>query len=487
MNPKFNALLIVFILSFSNLIDLIFPPSQEEITGEKTSFFDKIKQSYYNWLYKNKAPSDILKTSAYVSIQENKYPVIVKLKKSNLKSFLDEFSVNSYQTVFETDDYLYIKILIEKSKIAQSFWQRIFHKTHTLIDSPYVEKIFPERKYTLIYPASTSKLKPPDEVGLTAYEVCKRLGILKIKYNGEGVKIAVLDTGVDYYHPAFNKTKLYYFSTVDDEDALDRNGHGTHVIGIIASQNITINNITLRGVAPNATIYSIKVLDKDGTGTETDIIEGIKIALNYSVDIISMSLGGRIPYFSAFHDVITYTIGKGVIVICANGNSAPVGGLLPMQPASWEGVIGVEALNEDGTIAFYSHLYGDIACFGTNITSTISGANEFNIDTPYATLSGTSMATPFITGCVALFLQAHPEYKGKPAEVQKALQETSSYIPYQNQTISIWHIGFYGFPTFKNYCYDTYAVNPVRLINLEERPSQDREVISDVWWQIYRS
>ncbi|MAG16124.1 hypothetical protein CMO88_03615 [Candidatus Woesearchaeota archaeon] len=208
---------------------------------------------------------------------------------------------------------------------------------------------------------------------------------------GKGVKVAVIDTGVDYNHSEisrnFGATKGYDFIR-NSPDPMDFNGHGTHVAGITFGENY--------GVASDAERYAVRVLDENGMGTEADTIAGMDWAATHDVDIINLSLGS--PYAStALEDMCYYLANKGVIIVAAAGNS----GFGPNYPAAFdEPVIAVAAVDEQNRHAGFSNIYetNDISAPGVDITSSYIGG--------YATLSGTSMASPHVAGSIALVMSA---------------------------------------------------------------------------------
>lgn len=208
---------------------------------------------------------------------------------------------------------------------------------------------------------------------------------------GEGVKLAIIDTGVDYEHievsDNFGSSKGYDFVR-NTSDPMDFNGHGTHVAGIALGQNY--------GVARDVKAYAVRVLDEDGAGSEADTIAGLDWADKNDMDVVNLSLGS--PYAStALEDMCYYLANKGTIIVAAAGNS----GFGPNYPAAFgEPVIAVAAVDEDNRHADFSNIYetNDISAPGVDITSAYLGG--------YATLSGTSMAAPHVAGSLALILSA---------------------------------------------------------------------------------
>lgn|GEM_PF-3035815 len=221
---------------------------------------------------------------------------------------------------------------------------------------------------------------------------------------GEAPLVAVIDTGVDYTHPELaGRVVLGHDFHNDDDDPMDDHGHGTHVSGIIAAA--ANNGQGSAGVAPGSRILALKVLGADGGGSTWNVIQAIYAAADHpDVKIISMSLGtfaGTIIFFKA---VEYAAVEKGKLITAAAGNSDTD---QSFWPAVWShhipGVIGVAANDETRCKAWFSN-YGDnatISAPGLGIWSSLPGNR-------YAQWSGTSMATPFVSGAAARLLADNP-------------------------------------------------------------------------------
>jgi subtilisin family serine protease len=208
---------------------------------------------------------------------------------------------------------------------------------------------------------------------------------------GAGIKIAVLDTGgTDHSDLIANVVEC--IDCTGHNDAMDRQGHGTHVAGIIAAAD---NEIGILGVAPEAKIYCMKVLDNSGHGGYATIEAGIREAIARDVDIINMSLGSPSQPPQSFHDVIKEAIDKGIFIVAAAGND---GGSVN-YPAKYPDVIAIGAINEQGDLTNFTSRGDEISVIapGDNIYSTWLGNS-------YAILRGTSQASPFVAGLCALIL-----------------------------------------------------------------------------------
>lgn len=209
---------------------------------------------------------------------------------------------------------------------------------------------------------------------------------------GEGVKVALLDTGVDYNHPDLKQNIVAgkNFTSANANDYLDRQGHGSHCAGIIAGLD---NGIGIVGVAPQAKLYVGKVLGDNGSGGLQAIVNGIDWAISQKVDVISMSLGCSQDPGPDFHAAFQRARQAGIIIVAASGNENTTCG----WPAAYEECIAVGAVDQTFGRAGFSN-FGeavDVVAPGVDILSTYKNGQ-------YAKLSGTSMATPMVAGVVAL-------------------------------------------------------------------------------------
>jgi subtilisin len=244
--------------------------------------------------------------------------------------------------------------------------------------------------------------------------------------NGSGVKVAILDTGINMYHEDlagnYKGGKNYVNPLIDP---IDDNGHGTHCAGIIAA---AFNNIAVGGVAPEAEIYAYKVLDSRGSGTTANIVKAIGDAVTAGVKVISMSFGSS-GFSQALSDACKYAFEKGVVLVAAAGNNGPaqIGSSTISYPAKFDSwVIAVGATDNADKLASFSSTGPelDVVAPGVTILSDyidVSPSDKRNIDTLY--MSGTSMACPHVAGTAALILSANPSLN--PAEVQMFIQSTA--------------------------------------------------------------
>lgn len=232
------------------------------------------------------------------------------------------------------------------------------------------------------------------------------------KTQGEGVVIAVLDTGCQLDHVDLQANLLEGINFVEQgKPPYDKLGHGTHICGIIGAED---NDIGIVGVAPKVKIRPVKVLNNDGTGNLLNVVKGIKWAADMGCDFISMSLGAPKPV-QEVRKAIQYAASKGSIVFCAAGNAGS-GNLF--YPAYYPETISVGAVDINLRKAKFSN-FGeglDFMAPGVDILSTVP-------TNWYAKMSGTSMAQPFCCAVAALLLS----YKRKTGSKIK-LNDNVDYI-----------------------------------------------------------
>jgi subtilisin family serine protease len=249
--------------------------------------------------------------------------------------------------------------------------------------------------------------------------------------------VAVLDTGVDVSNPAFAgrlwvnaaastpRAAVYGWNFLNNNgNVQDNNGHGTHVTGILAASGNSGAGVV--GVNWHAQIMPLKILAADGSGTLDAAVAAVYFAADHGARVINASWGGAMPD-QALDDAIGYADRKGVVFVTAAGNSGTNNDLVPTFPASYHtpNMLVVAAVDASGALASFSN-YGvqsvDLAAPGVNILSTYPRALG-----GYAWLSGTSMATPFVSGVVSLVAGLHPTWTAE--QLAQRVLETTKPLP----------------------------------------------------------
>lgn len=252
---------------------------------------------------------------------------------------------------------------------------------------------------------------------------------------GAGVIVAVIDTGINLNGAdSFGGRVIGGYNFVKDfENFADNNGHGTHVAGTIAQE--THNGIGVAGIAYDAQLLGIKVLNRMGVGTDSDISDGIRWATDYGARVINMSLGGSAAGLT-LQNAVNYASANGVVICAAAGNS---GADSLDYPAKYEACIAVGAIRYDKQKAAYS-AYGvglDLVAPGgdNGVDQNGDGYGDGVLQETfyhifrrliwgYYFFQGTSMSTPHVSGVAALILSKHPDYSSD--DVRNVLQSTAA-------------------------------------------------------------
>jgi subtilisin family serine protease len=260
-------------------------------------------------------------------------------------------------------------------------------------------------------------------------------------YVGNGIVVAVLDTGIDPRHPDL-KGNIWTNSDeipgngIDDDNngfiddrngwdfvrqdnsPLDANGHGTHVAGIIAALR---NGVGMTGVAPGVQIMPVQVLDADGKGSSFDIDRGIRYAVDNGAKIVNISIGGNFNN-AAVTEAIRYARSKGVLIVAGAGNDASSN---PTYPAAYSAQF-------DNVLSVGSHNASSVQSLATN---NVGSSRAVQVDAPgeqiystipdggYRTMSGTSMASPHVAALAALVLSANPNLS--PAQLRQIMVDSA--------------------------------------------------------------
>ena len=300
----------------------------------------------------------------------------------------------------------------------------------SLAELSYVESVFVDGEVTV-------------QAGATNSAAVAQSQMQGMAGTGRGVKIAVIDTGVDYMHAdlgsgfgAGYKVAGGYDFVNDDADPMDDNGHGTHVAGVAAADGTSFH-----GLAPDATLLAYKVLDAGGYGKDSWVLAAIERALDPDqnpmtddgADIINMSLGG--PAGGDAQSPVTLAVERaieaGVVCVIAAGNSGRAGAATVSAPGNAISAITVGAADNNLVANFSAQgptgamqtlslprfgLKPDLVAPGVSIESTWIGGG-------YHTLDGTSMATPYVAGLAARLLESQPNWT--PAKIKAALVQSA--------------------------------------------------------------
>lgn len=231
---------------------------------------------------------------------------------------------------------------------------------------------------------------------------------------GAGVKVGVIDTGVDLGHPDLKRRIAGGYNVLKPgRDPVDDNGHGTHVAGTIGAED---NGIGVVGVAPKAGIYAIKALDRYGIGFLSDLIEGLQWCIRNGMQVVNLSLGTNEDNHT-FREAVRRAWQAGLTVVAAAGNNGPADGTVE-YPGRYQEVICVSAIGTDGRLARFASRGPEVAVIapGVDVVSAWPGGG-------YRSLSGTSMAAPHVAGVAALLKAMRPGLS--PGEVRQRLTVTS--------------------------------------------------------------
>lgn len=247
------------------------------------------------------------------------------------------------------------------------------------------------------------------------YEMINIPKAWEISSGNRNVKMAVLDTGIDYNHKNLknyvNKSLGKNFTSNDTSDFMDRQGHGTHVAGTIASYG------EISGVMQEATLVPVKVLGDNGSGSTYNIMQGLIHATNEDVDVVNMSIRGW-NYSEGMDNACRTAESRGVIVVAATGNDSmsQIG-----YPARYDSVLSVGAVDSSGRRASFSN-YGEggvgVMAPGVDIYSTF-------LNNKYMYMSGTSMATPHVAGVAGLIKSVNRNISASKAK--EIIKNTANY------------------------------------------------------------
>ncbi|OMP66611.1 S8 family serine peptidase [Domibacillus epiphyticus] len=339
----------------------------------------------------------------------------------NIPAVFEAGAIDSKQAVIMFDEKVDNELLEQYSESVDYIFQEIPAASISITDvqkralemAPGVESIaydMPVKSMAQTVPYGYKMVGAPNQVPSTL--------------TGAGVKIGVLDSGIQSNHPDLQKRIAggACMMTIVDKDGCpdsynDNSGHGTHVAGIIAANNNTFGTV---GVAPSATLYAIKVLDEYGFGTTSTMIAGVEWAMKQKVDILNVSITTPV-HETAMQEIMQKAYNSGMLIVGAAGNTGPpVSGSTSSveYPAKFESVIAVSSIDQYKKIDPLSSLGKEVELTapGVKIYSTYPGST-------YDYLSGTSMAAPYVSGLAALYMEKYPEMTN--VQIRSLLQKNA--------------------------------------------------------------
>jgi hypothetical protein len=280
--------------------------------------------------------------------------------------------------------------------------------------------------------------------------------------NGSGVRLGIIDTGIDYLHASLGgcrgpqcRVKGGWSFFTNDDQFMDDQGHGTHVAGIAAGRGYADNGKPIMGIAPNADLYGIKVLDSTGGGSFESVVAGIEWSIDPNqdgdpsdhLDVINLSIGGPVGHpDDLMSAALDEAVEAGVVAVVAAGNAGP-NRFTINSPGTSRLAITVSAMNKQSELAWFSSkgpsvwrdadrnlmtaMKPEVTAPGVSIcaaraSQAWSGFVSYCEDQRHVRLSGTSMATPMVAGAAALMLQRNPGLS--PQQVKIKLQSTGQRV-----------------------------------------------------------
>jgi len=444
---KIKKLLTILVTAFfiSTLFSVFFTASGDKISSYSIKTGENSKVNFDGYI--------IQFVDEPISVFKNKLRVKMKEFFSDLASLVSSSLFN--QKLVQYKDKLllvhktakeYILKLLGNDKESEEIFSRSFtglfngmsiknvpdDVVEKIRNLPYIKSITPNRKISVCLDESVPIIGADD-----VWRLHDKNGN---NVTGKGIKIAFIDTGVDYTHPdLIDNYKGGYDFVNNDADPMDDCifNHGTHCAGIALGTGNT-SNYTYVGVAPEADLYAYKILDYQGNGNEFDYIAAMHQAVyDDDVDIISLSFGDNSTNANpddTLSIVVDNAVSEGVVVVAAAGNEGEKERIVITSPGCARDSICVGAIDKHDNIAPFSStgpvewdgsymVKPDLVAPGVGIVSTKKGGG-------YTSMSGTSMATPHVAGAAALILQAKPELRDNPEKVKNILNETAADLNY---------------------------------------------------------
>lgn len=251
-------------------------------------------------------------------------------------------------------------------------------------------------------------------------------------YSGQGIVVAIIDTGFNAKHPALDHARVVAWKDYvnNRETPYDDAGHGSHVAGVIVGEGGsfwgTLQGLSMKGAAPKASLVIVKAINRDGKGSSDAVTKGIDFAVSNNADVICLSLGSRptpLNLGTEIDEAVNRAINRGILVVAAAGNTGPNSDDVE-SPANVDGAIAVGAVDRNKKVADFSargdnvqnhgalgndigaprsdpNKKPEVVAPGVEIKSTWTGSS-------FAVAKGTSQAAPFVCGALALLLEAKP-------------------------------------------------------------------------------
>lgn len=330
--------------------------------------------------------------AGYSSINQEKPPFVIRFKQGitteEQKNILDSAGLRLLQDL-NRDGLVQVTPNAENQLLDQKALERL--EPH--IDYLEEDVIVTGYEYA---PTDPAFLNTSTSYGLHLIDA---LRAWDITLGDRNIVIAVLDSGLSLEHEEFAGRIVPGLNTFDAA-ALpeDDHGHGTHVAGIVAAE---INNAAgSAGVCPQCSIMPVKVLNQDNLGTFGNVAAGIYFAVDQGAQVINLSLGAQVSS-RTIEDAVRYAVDHNVLLVSAIGNN---GTNAIVYPAGLDGVVGVSAVAEDD--AFFS-----ISNYGSHVDFSAPGRKIYSSyrNNSFASMSGTSMAAPFVAGLAGLLLSVKSE------------------------------------------------------------------------------
>jgi len=410
--------------------------------------------------------SDNYNISEKVIIQFDEEPILIYASKFWNESIKEQNDVNELQNPLRKKDinqsirkykedilnnHSKAKKLIQYNNIQLKIkkeYYNVFNGIAAEIDKDELIKLKKIYNIKLIYPDNNVHISLQESVTeINATKVWNIQNSRAENITGKNVKVAIIDTGIDYMHPDLGGGFGQGYKIIsgwdfynNDSNPMDDNGHGTHVAGIVAA------NGSIKGVAPDANLLAYKVLGSDGYGVSSDIIAAIEKAVDPDgdplttdgADIISISITGEGNPDDPLSQSVNNANDAGVLVVVAAGNSGSKNSI--KSPGVAKKALTIGAVDKLDTIAYFSSkgpviwdnemlIKPELVAPGVDINSTVPiGTCGLCSNSSYKLLSGTSMATPHISGVAALLKQLYPNWT--PEELKSALITTSVDLNY---------------------------------------------------------